>query len=67
MKNNYIEFRVDRKINGGVMTYINATAAVDAEQLIVKSNWYVEYQLIHMRKRNIVIINMYLYIIQTTL
>ena len=35
------------------------TEAVDAEQLIAKSNSYVEYQLIHMKKRNIVIINVY--------
>ena len=41
------------------MTYIKATEAVDAEQLIEKSNSNVEYQLIHMKKRNIVIINVY--------
>ena len=35
------------------------TQAVDVEQLIAKSNSYVEYQLIHMKKRNIVIINVY--------
>ena len=35
------------------------TKTVDAEQLIAKSNSYVVYQLIHMQKRNIVIINMY--------
>ena len=40
-------------------TYTKATEAVDAEQLIVKSNSYVEYQLIHMQKRNVVIINVY--------
>ena len=43
----------------GVITYIKATEAVDAEQLIAKSNSYVEYQLMHMQKRNIVIINVY--------
>ena len=43
----------------GVITYIKATEVVDAEQLIAKSNLYVEYQLIHMQKRNIVIINVY--------
>ena len=56
----YIGFRADRTIgrkNGGVITYIKATEAVDAEQLIAISNSYVEYQLIHMQKRNIVIIN----------
>ena len=59
---NYIGFRADRTLgrkNGGVITYIKATKAVDAEQLIAKSNLYVEYQLIHMKKRNIVIINVY--------
>ena len=59
---NYIGFRADRTLgrkNGGVITYIKATEAVDAEQLIGKSNSYVEYQLIHMKKRNIVIINVY--------
>ena len=35
------------------------TKAVDAEQLIAKSNSHVEYQLIHRQKRNIVIINVY--------
>ena len=52
----------DRSIGrnkGGVITYIKATEAVNAEQLIPKSNSYVEYQLIHMKKRNIVIINVY--------
>ena len=34
------------------ITYIKATEAVDAEQLIAKSNSYVEYQLIHTKKRN---------------
>ena len=37
----YIGFRADRTLgrkNGGVITYIKATTAVDAEQLIVKSN-----------------------------
>ena len=33
--------------------------AVDAEQLIAKSNSYVEYQLTHIKKRNIVAINVY--------
>ena len=59
---NYIGFRADRTLgrkNGGVLTYIKATEAVDAEQLIAKSNSYVEYQLIHMKKRNIVFINVY--------
>ena len=48
------------RTNGGVITYIKATEAVDAEQLIAKSNSDVEYQLIHMQKRNIVFINVYL-------
>ena len=59
---NYIGFRADRTIgrkNGGVITYIKTTEAVDAEQLIAKCNSYVEYQLIHMKKRNIVIINVH--------
>ena len=59
---NYIGFRADRTLvrkNGGVIIYIKATEAVDAEQLIAKSNSYVEYQLIHMKKRNIVIINVH--------
>ena len=59
---NCIGFRADRTLgrkNGGVITYIKATEAVDAEQLITKSNSYVEFQLIHMKKRNIVIINVY--------
>ena len=58
---NYIRFRADRTLgrkNGGVITYIKATEAVDAEQLIAKSHSYVEYQLTHMKKRNI-IINVY--------
>ena len=52
---NYIEFCADRTLcrkNGGVITYIKATEAVDAEQLIAKSDSYVEYQLIHMQTRN---------------
>ena len=56
---NYIGFRADRTLgrkNGGVITFIKATEAVDAEQLIAKSNPYVEYQLIHMKKRNIVLL-----------
>ena len=40
-------------------TLIKATEAVDAEQLIAKSNSYVEYQLIHMKKLYIVINNVY--------
>ena len=59
---NYIGFRADRTLgrkNGGVITYIKATEAVDAEQLIAKSNSYVEYQLIHIQKRDIVIIIVY--------
>ena len=59
---NYIGFRADRTLgrtNGGVITYIKATEAVDAEQPIDKSNSYVEYQLIRMKKLNIVIINVY--------
>ena len=59
---NYIGFRADRTLgrkNGGVLTYIKATEAVDAEQLIAIFNSYVEYQLIHTQKRNIVIINVY--------
>ena len=59
---NYIGFCADRTLgrkNGGVITYIKATEAVDAEQLIAKSNSYVEYQLIHMQKCNIVINNVY--------
>ena len=46
---NYIGFRVDRTLgrkNGGVIIYIKATEAFDAEQLIANSNTYVEYQLI---------------------
>ena len=59
---NYIGFRADRTLGrkkGGVITNNKATEAVDAEQLIAKSNSYVEYQVIHMQKRNIVIINVY--------
>ena len=58
---NYIGFCADRTLgrkNGGVITYIKATEAVDAEQLIAKFNSYVEYKLIHMQKCNI-IINLY--------
>ena len=43
----------------GVITYIKATEAVDAEQLIAKFNSYFEYQLIHTKKSSIVIINVY--------
>ena len=46
---NYIGFRADRTLgrkNVSVITYIKATEAVDAEQLIVKSKSYDEYQLI---------------------
>ena len=49
---NYIAFRADRTFgrkNGGVITSIKASEAVDAAQLIAKSNSYVEYQLIHMK------------------
>ena len=45
---NCIGFRAERTVgrkNGGVITYIKATEAVDSEQLIAKSNSYVEYQL----------------------
>ena len=38
---NFIGFRADRTVgrkNGGVITYIKATEAVDAEQLIAISN-----------------------------
>ena len=59
---NYMGFRADRTLcrkNGGVITYIKAIEAVDAEQLIAISNSYVQYQLIHMQKRTIVIINVY--------
>ena len=50
---NYIGFRADRTLgrkNGGVIINIKATVVVDAEQLIVKSNSYVEYQLKHLKK-----------------
>ena len=59
---NYIRFRADQTLgrkHRGVITYIKATEAVDAEQMIAKSNSCVEYQLIYMKKRNIVIINVY--------
>ena len=59
---NYIRFRADRTLGRkkwGLITYIKATKAVDAEQLIATSNSYVEYQLIHMKKRNSVIISVY--------
>ena len=49
-----IEPKVEK--DGGVITYIKATEAVDAEQLIAKYNSYVEYQLIHMKKRNIALL-----------
>ena len=55
---NYIGFSADRTLgrkNGSVITYIKETKAVDAEQLIAKYNSYVEYQLIHMQKRNILL------------
>ena len=42
-----------------MITYIKGTEAVDAEQLIAKCNSYVEYQLIHMKKCNIIIINVH--------
>ena len=57
---NYNRFCADRTLgrkHGGEITCFKATEAVDAEQLIAKSNSYVEDQLIHMKKRNIVIIN----------
>ena len=59
---NYLGFRADQTVgkkNAAVITYIKVTVAVDAEQLIAKSCSYVEYQLIHMQKRNVVIINVY--------
>ena len=59
---NYIGFREDRTLgrkNGGVITYIKTAEAVDTEQLIAKSNSYIEYQLIHMKKCNIDFINVY--------
>ena len=59
---NYIGFHADRTLgrkNGGVITSIKATEAVDAEQLVAKSNTYVGYQLIHMNLSTIVIINVY--------
>ena len=59
---NCIGFRADRTLgrkNGGVITYIKATEEVDAEELIAKSNSYLQYQLIYMQKRNIVIIDVY--------
>ena len=48
---NYTGFRADRTLGrkNGVIPYIKATEAVDAEQLIAKSNSYVEYQFIHMK------------------
>ena len=59
---NCIEFRADRTLgrkNGGVITYIKTTEAVDAEQLIAKSNSYVEYQLIHIKQKQYFFINVY--------
>ena len=50
---NYITFCAEQTLgrkNWGVITYIKATKAVDAEQLIAKSNSYFEYKLIHMQK-----------------
>ena len=50
---NYIAFRADRtsgRKSGCAIIFIKATKAVDAEQLIAKSNSYVEYQLMHMQK-----------------
>ena len=47
---NYIGFRADRILgrkNGGVITYIKATEAVDAGQLIAKSNPYVGLDFAH--------------------
>ena len=63
---NYIGFHADRTLgrkNGGVITYIKATEAVDAEQLIAvheKTQYCVFLKKkTHMKKRNIVIINVY--------
>ena len=59
---NYIGFCADQTLgrkNCGVITYIKVTEAVDAEQLIAKSNSYVQYQLIHLQKYIIVIITLY--------
>ena len=64
---NYIGFRADRTLgrkNGGVITYIKSTDAVDAEQLIAKSNSYVEYQLIHMK--NAILLLLMCTVLQTT-
>ena len=59
---NYIGFREDQILgrkNGVVIIYLKAAEVVDAEQLIAKSNSCVKYQLIHIKKRYIVIINVY--------
>ena len=56
---NYIGFHADRTVGrkiGGVITYITATEALDAEQQVAKSNSFVEYQHIHILKRGIFII-----------
>ena len=61
---NYFGFRADRTLgrkNGGVITYIKATEAADAEQLIAKSNSYVEYQLIYTWKNAILLLLMCIY------
>ena len=52
---NYVWFHADQTLdrrNGDIVTY---TKAVDAEQLIAKFNSCVEYQLIHVKKCNIII------------
>ena len=58
---NYIGFRADRTLgrkNGGVITCIKATEAVDAAQLIEISNFMLNTNSYRcMQKRNIVIIN----------
>ena len=51
--------QIERRKNMFIITNIKESEAVDAEQLIAKSNSYVEYQLIQIKKRNIVIINVY--------
>ena len=56
--NNYIGFPAGPTLGGktcSVITYIKATEAHDAEQIIAKSTSCVEHQLIQMRKCNLVI------------
>ena len=51
---NYIGFRADQTLSRkkwGAITYIKATEAVDAEQLIAKSNSCVEYNSYTCKKR----------------